>query len=256
MPYAARRQTPAAKPPPLTGCQTHARLPAWQPRCAPRPPAARDAVARRFPRALTRPRRQRKNRVFSIISDKMAVTQASKCRKFRAKDSWPRRALPCLVPGSTLQTPPRVLPSQKICHQRRSFDAVATSSVALVRTVGRAAFVTVWLRASCMTWAIWFRRGLATSIWSTRGTAAPCAARSSTQTRRTTLCPRPITRIASFPWPCDWSWRMACPIKRPVGICGATTGFLSPSPRSKTGWRPGEKGGPPNVDDLPRLGPG
>ncbi len=93
-----------------------------------------------FPKRIEPPTIRAILRVFSIISDKMAVTQASKCRKFRAKDSWPRRALPCLVPGSTLQTPPRVLPSQKICHQRRSFDAVATSSVALVRTVSSPKF--------------------------------------------------------------------------------------------------------------------
>ena len=47
MPCAARRRTPAAKPPPPAACQRHARLPAWQPRCAPKPPAARDAAARR-----------------------------------------------------------------------------------------------------------------------------------------------------------------------------------------------------------------
>src|SRR2546422_5755138 len=34
---------------------------------------------------------------------------------------------------------------------------------------------------------------------------------------------------------------MACPTARRVGPCGETTGFLCPLPRSKTGWRPGEK---------------
>ena len=53
--------------------------------------------------------------------------------------------------------------------------------------------------------------------------------------------PNPITPIASFPWPCDWSSRTACRIKPPVGIYGATIAFLSLSPPSRTGWRPGEK---------------
>src|SRR5687768_14005470 len=34
---------------------------------------------------------------------------------------------------------------------------------------------------------------------------------------------------------------MACPIVPQVGTCGATTGCLFPLPRSKTGWRLGEK---------------
>src|SRR5437899_6776230 len=34
---------------------------------------------------------------------------------------------------------------------------------------------------------------------------------------------------------------MACPTAQRVGTCGETTGFLCPLPRSKTGWRPGEK---------------
>src|SRR5262249_24419734 len=50
-----------------------------------------------------------------------------------------------------------------------------------------------------------------------------------------------ITRIASSRWRCDLSWRTAWLIKRPVGTCGATIAFSSPTPPSKTGWRPGEK---------------
>src|ERR687897_1995530 len=34
---------------------------------------------------------------------------------------------------------------------------------------------------------------------------------------------------------------MACPIVQRVGTCGATTGCSFPLPRSKTGWRLGEK---------------
>src|SRR5712692_6212098 len=34
---------------------------------------------------------------------------------------------------------------------------------------------------------------------------------------------------------------MACPTVRPAGTCGETTGYLSPLPRSRIGWRRGEK---------------
>lgn len=54
-------------------------------------------------------------------------------------------------------------------------------------------------------------------------------------------CPKSTTPTASLPWPCGWWWRTACRIRLPVGICGAITEFLSPSPPFKTGWRPGGK---------------
>jgi len=194
---------------------------------------------------------QQKGGVFSIISDKLTMTLLSKCRKFRAEGTWPWRALPCLVLGSTYRTPPRVSPSQKIYRKPRSFGAAAISNIGLVRAVGERAFDTVVLRASCMTWATWFPHGLATSICCTRGTDALRARRSSTRTCPTIPCRRPITLTASFPWPCDSSSKMVCPIKPPVGTCGAIIGFLSPSPPSKTGWRPGgKKGGQANVDEL------
>src|SRR6202008_2205181 len=44
-------------------------------------------------------------------------------------------------------------------------------------------------------------------------------------------------------WPSDSSWRTACPIKPPVGTCGAITAFSFPTPPSKTVWRPGGKRG-------------
>jgi hypothetical protein len=53
--------------------------------------------------------------------------------------------------------------------------------------------------------------------------------------------PRPATPIGSWLWPSDWWWRTAYPIKPPVGISGATIGSSSPSPPSRTGWRPGGK---------------
>src|SRR5262249_48358128 len=53
--------------------------------------------------------------------------------------------------------------------------------------------------------------------------------------------PRPATLIGSWPWPSGWWWRTAYPLRPPVGISGATIGSSSPSPPSRTGWRPGGK---------------
>src|SRR5262249_58103656 len=51
----------------------------------------------------------------------------------------------------------------------------------------------------------------------------------------------PATPTGSWPWPSARWWRTAYPIRPPVGIAGATTASSSPSPPSRTGWRPGEK---------------
>jgi hypothetical protein len=40
---------------------------------------------------------------------------------------------------------------------------------------------------------------------------------------------------------CASWWKTACRIAPLVGICGATTGYLCPLARFKTGWKPGEK---------------
>ena len=53
--------------------------------------------------------------------------------------------------------------------------------------------------------------------------------------------PRVTTRIASSRWPCGWSWRTVCLTVPQVGIFGETTACSSPSPPSRTGWRPGGK---------------
>src|SRR5262249_53163260 len=49
----------------------------------------------------------------------------------------------------------------------------------------------------------------------------------------------PATPTGSWPWPSARWWRTAYPIRPPVGIAGATTASSSPSPPSRTGWRPG-----------------
>src|SRR5581483_3629467 len=169
------------------------------------------------------------------------MTQTSKCRRFRAEDTWPRRALPCLVPGSICRTQPRALHVQKIYPKRGSFGGAGTTNIVLVRSAGIAAFGTLSLAAFYTMSAIWFLVGRATYTWFTRGTAARGAAKSSTRTCPIWRCRKPITPIASLPWPCASSWKTACRIKPPAGTSGAITEFLSPSPPSRTGWRPGGK---------------
>src|SRR5262249_26226664 len=169
------------------------------------------------------------------------MTQPSKCRNFQAEDSWPRRALLCLVPASICQIPPRASRALKIFPKQRSSDAVATIHVSLARDAGNRAFAIGRAPGCCTTWATSSLVDPATSNSSIRNTVAPSATDSSTRTRPNMLRPNPATPIGSFLWPCDWSWRMACPIKPPAGIGGAIIGFLSPSPPSKTGWRPGGK---------------
>src|SRR5580698_170699 len=83
--------------------------------------------------------------------------------------------------------------------------------------------------------------GPATFISSTRSIIALRVTGVSMWTWRNMPCPSRITPTVSFPSPCGWWSRTACHTKQPVGICGAITGFLSPSPPSRTGWRPGGK---------------
>jgi hypothetical protein len=52
----------------------------------------------------------------------------------------------------------------------------------------------------------------------------------------------------SSTWPCGWSPRTACPSAPPAGISGAITACSSPSPRSRTGSRPGGKKAARRID--------
>ena len=185
------------------------------------------------------------------------MTILGEWRRLRARNRWPRRALPCLVPGSIFRTPRRALPSRRICRNRRSFNETAPSNVAAVHAAGKVAIETGDAAASCTTWETWFRVGPAIFMLATRNITAPSAGSISTRTCPIWLCRRLTTRTASFLSPCD-SWRRtACRIKRPVGISGATTACLCRGPRSKTGWRPGgEKGGRPDGLQLSGLGTG
>jgi hypothetical protein len=165
------------------------------------------------------------------------MTGTGKCRNFQADNVWPRRAFPCLVRVSIYQIPLRASRAPKICRRQRSFGAVAIIRSFPVRGAVSRVFEIAPAAACCMTWVTSSLAGPATSNWFTRSTAARNATASSTRTPPSTRCPSPTIRIASFRWQCGWSSRMACRIKPPVGTCGAIIGCLSPSLRSKIGWK-------------------
>ena len=83
------------------------------------------------------------------------MTHCSKTRRFPAGNAWPRRALPCLVPGSTRRIPPRASPSQKICPPRRSSDGAVITNIDPVRDAASAAVETASSPAPCTTSATW-----------------------------------------------------------------------------------------------------
>ena len=114
-----------------------------------------------------------KKSVFSIIAGKSTMTPSGKCRKFRAEGTWPRRALPCLVPGSICQMPRKASRDPKICPKPRSFAAAATSRIALVPGAASRVSATAPADESCTTSAIWSPVGRATSTSSTRSIAVP-----------------------------------------------------------------------------------
>jgi hypothetical protein len=182
------------------------------------------------------------------------MTRTIPCRQFQAEVPWPRRALPCSVPASSCQTPPRVLFTRRICPKQRSSGAAAPIRISLARAAANRASESERAPACCMTWATSLQLGPALVNSSPRTIVAAHATGSLTRTRPHRLCPRRALAIVSFPWPYGSLWRMACLTKPPAGIGGATSAFSSPSPPSKTGWRPGgKKGGPAKVDRLPRL---
>src|SRR5437870_4916618 len=93
--------------------------------------------------------------------------------KLQAEDTWPRRALPCLVPDTMFRMPRKASHVQNIYQMQRSFDAVATIHTFLVHGAASRAFETVPAPGCCMTWAIWFTVGHATSNSFTRSFSAP-----------------------------------------------------------------------------------
>ncbi len=145
-------------------------------------------------------------------------------------------------------TDPEMLPSPKVVRE------VGITRIDRVRSAAGLVLGSGSGLAPSMIWATRSGGGPATSGSPTPNTTAPGAATPSTPTCPTGPRPRPATPIGSGPWPFGWSSRTAYPIRPPVGTSGATIASSSPSPPSRTGWRPGEKGGRPDRDRLPRLG--
>ncbi len=92
-----------------------------------------------------------------------------------------------------------------------------------------------------MIWATRYRNVRATSSLLIRNTTVVSARPISMSTCWTWPCRNATTPIASSRWRCGWSWRTVCLTERPVGISGETTVYLSPTPPSRTGSRPGGK---------------
>src|SRR3954454_20244641 len=161
--------------------------------------------------------------------------------KIEEESLWLGRASSCVVLESTRRTPPRASPIPGCSRPRSSSRAVATTSIGPVRAAVSPAPATGSSPAPCMTWATRWPGGPTTSGSPTRSTTAPGAAAPSPPICPTWPRPGPATPIESWPWPSDWSSRTASPIRPPVGTSGATTAPSSPSPPSRTGWRPGGK---------------
>ena len=139
-------------------------------------------------------------------------------------------------PDATLGiTDPQMLPP------RSSSRAVEITSIGPVRSAASLALGIGSGPAPCMIWATPWGAGPVRSGSPTPSITARGAAATSPPTCPTWPRPRPTTPIGSWPWPSGWWWRMACPIRPPVGTSGATIGSSSPSPPSRTGWRPGGK---------------
>src|SRR3954466_14106792 len=161
--------------------------------------------------------------------------------RIKEKRLWLARVLSCVVLPSTRRTPLWASPIPRCSRPRSSSRAVATTCIGPVPSAASPAPATGSSPASCMTLATRSPGGPATSASPTPSTTAPDAAASSPPTCPTWPRPRPATPIASWPWPSGWSSRTAYPIRPPVGTSGATTASSSPSPPSRTGWRPGGK---------------
>src|SRR3954464_5803031 len=161
--------------------------------------------------------------------------------KIKERRLWLGRALSCVVLPSTRRTPLWAPPIARCSRRRSSSIAVAITCIGPALSAGSPAPGTGSSPASCTTWATRWQAGPATSASAAPSTTAPAAAAISRPICPTWPRPRPATPIGSWPWPSGWSSRTAYPIRPPVGTSGATTASSSPSPPSRTGWRPGGK---------------
>src|SRR5262245_23478905 len=148
---------------------------------------------------------------------------------------------PCQDPANIAPTRPSASLDPRTCPRPRSASAAATTGGAPARGAGTAPPATGSSAAPSTTWVIPAPAGPATSSCSVPSATAAAAASTSTPTPPTWPTPAAITPAGSSTPPSGWSSRTACPIARPNGRCGATIACSSPTPRSRTGSRPGGK---------------
>jgi hypothetical protein len=169
------------------------------------------------------------------------MTRLGKRHKFQANNRGLRRALPCLVPVNMSQILRKGLPTRRICPGPRWSGGAGTIHSTRVPAVTIGVGGITLSRGCCTTWAMWGLAGPGTFISCTPNITVLSARNVLRRTCLTMRCPRPITRIGWYPWPCAWSLKTAYPTKPPVGIYGAITAYLCPLPPSKTGWKVGGK---------------
>src|SRR3990170_2055547 len=129
----------------------------------------------------------------------------------------------------------------KTCLSRRLSGADAASSGASAPCVGIWPIGTRSSPDGCMTWVIWPPTA-PRNWWSPiPSIVVPVAASTSTLISRTWPPPTATTLVGSLPWQYGWGSRTACRIGRLPGTCGAITASSSRLPRSRTGWKRGEK---------------
>lgn len=169
------------------------------------------------------------------------MTKLGPCLEFRERSLWFGRALPCFVLQSTRRTPPWVSPIPRCYRPRSAFGAVEITSIGLVRDAASLVRGIGFGPAPSMIWVTRSGAGPVTSTSPTPSITALDAATTSPLTCPIWPRPRPSILIGSRLWPFGSWWRTAYPIRPPVGTSGATIGSSSPSPPSRTGWRPGGK---------------
>src|SRR5262249_47694974 len=155
---------------------------------------------------------------------------------------------PCQDPANIAPTRPSASFDPRTCPRPRSASAAATTGGAPARGVVTAPPATGSSAAPSTTWVIPSPAGPATSSCSVPSTIAAAAASTSTPTPPSWPTPAAITPAGSSTPPSGWSSRTACPIARPHGPCGAITACSSPTPRSRTGSRPGGKKAARRID--------
>jgi hypothetical protein len=125
----------------------------------------------------------------------------------------------------------------KTCPSRASSGAVATGRRDSARAVATAPVAMLWAAVPSMT-SVMLGPTAPLTWWSlSPAIAASAVAVASPVLLPTWLCLTASTLVVSSNGPSDWSPKMACPTKLPVGTCGATTASSSPTPPSRTGLR-------------------